>query len=71
MKPSQLKKLFKELELSPKKTLGQNFLINKRVVEKLLKSANLQRNEVVIEVGPGLGFVTEELVKKCKRVIAI
>ena len=71
MKPSQLKKLSKELKFSPKKTLGQNFLINKIVVEKLIRTAKIQKHEIVVEVGPGLGFITEELVKKCKKVIAI
>ncbi|MCD6410595.1 ribosomal RNA small subunit methyltransferase A [bacterium] len=71
MNPPQLKKIFKELEFLPKKRLGQNFLINKRVVKKLLSVADLQNNEIVIEIGPGLGFITEELVKKCKKVIAI
>ncbi len=71
MNPPQLKKIFKELEFLPKKRLGQNFLINKRVVRKLLSVADLQNNEIVIEIGPGLGFITEELVKKCKKVIAI
>lgn len=55
----------------PKKSLGQNFLINPRIVEKIIETADLTGNETVIEVGPGFGILTEELLKRAKKVIAI
>lgn len=54
-----------------KKSLGQNFLVNPRVVENILRAANLNRKELVIEVGPGFGILTEALLREAKKVIAI
>jgi 16S rRNA (adenine1518-N6/adenine1519-N6)-dimethyltransferase len=51
--------------------LGQNFLKDKRVIQRIISSANLQPDDFVIEIGPGEGVLTEELVKYAKNVIAI
>lgn len=55
----------------PKKSLGQNFLTNPRIVEKIIATADLTGGEIVVEVGPGFGILTEELLKHVKKVIAI
>ncbi len=54
-----------------KKRLGQNFLINPDVIEEILDYAQISEDDVVVEIGPGVGFVTEQLVKRAKKVIAI
>ncbi len=54
-----------------KKRLGQNFLINSDVIEAILFLAGINENDTVLEIGPGIGFVTELLVKRAKRVIAV
>ena len=54
-----------------KKRLGQNFLIDGQVIQNIIAYADIQPEDTVIEIGPGVGFVTEQLVKKAKRVIAI
>ncbi len=54
-----------------KKRLGQNFLINGEVIHNILDYADIQPDDTIIEIGPGVGFVTEQLVKKAKKVIAI
>lgn len=54
-----------------KKSLGQNFLTNPRIVEKIITTADLSGEETIVEVGPGFGFLTEELLKHAKKVIAI
>lgn len=54
-----------------KKRLGQNFLINGEVICNIIDYANIQPEDTVIEIGPGVGFVTEQLVKHAKKVIAI
>ncbi len=54
-----------------KKRLGQNFLINGEVIRNIIDYANIQPEDTVVEIGPGVGFVTEQLVKHAKRVIAI
>jgi len=61
----------KKYNLKPNKTLGQNFLSDKRVLRDIVSSAEVSENDTVIEIGPGLGGLTEELVKSAKKVIAI
>lgn len=50
---------------------SQNFLHSKKLVSELLDKTNLNDDDTVIEIGPGKGIITEELSKKCKRIIAI
>ena len=54
-----------------KKRLGQNFLINPEVIGDILDYAQITKDDVVLEIGPGVGFVTEQLVKYAKKVIAV
>lgn len=54
-----------------KKRLGQNFLINGEVIANIIDYAEISPEDTVIEIGPGVGFVTEQLVKHAKQVIAI
>lgn len=54
-----------------KKRLGQNFLINSDVIFDILDFAGITKDDTVLEIGPGVGFVTEQLVQHAKKVIAI
>ena len=54
-----------------KKRLGQNFLINPDAIDCILDYAKITKDDVVLEIGPGVGFVTEQLVKYAKKVIAV
>ena len=54
-----------------KKRLGQNFLIDGEVIQDIIEYANIQPDDTVVEIGPGVGFVTEQLIKYAKKVIAI
>lgn len=54
-----------------KKSLGQNFLKNKTIVDQIIQTANLRIEDVVLEIGPGHGALTEKLLEKAKKVIAI
>ena len=54
-----------------KKRLGQNFLINPEVIEDILDYAQITKDDIVLEIGPGVGFVTEQLIKHAKKVIAV
>jgi 16S rRNA (adenine1518-N6/adenine1519-N6)-dimethyltransferase len=49
--------------LRAKKSLGQNFLINPGVLDKIVTAAELDKNDTVIEIGPGTGILTEKLAK--------
>ena len=66
-----LKRKLEKYQLKLKKSLGQNFLIDQRVVKKMIEAARLKRDDLVLEVGPGLGGLTRETAKQVKRVIAI
>lgn len=54
-----------------KKSLGQNFLIDKNVRNKIIEQCNLNRNDVVLEIGPGRGEITHLLLDKVKEVRAV
>ena len=57
--------------IKAKKSLGQNFLKDDAVLQRIVESAELSKNDFVIEIGPGHGALTEKLAKVCKKVIAI
>ncbi|MCK4919360.1 MAG: 16S rRNA (adenine(1518)-N(6)/adenine(1519)-N(6))-dimethyltransferase, partial [Candidatus Pacebacteria bacterium] len=67
----EIQKIFKTPDMAILKSLGQNFLIDEAVLENIITCSDLNNNDVIIEIGPGLGTLTEELSKKCKKVIAI
>ena len=63
-----IKALLKKYNIRPSKRLGQNFLINKKVLRKIIETANLQSDDSVLEVGPGIGNLTQELAKRVSPV---
>lgn len=54
-----------------KKRLGQNFLVDSNAIQAIIENANISKDDTVIEIGPGIGFVTEQLINHAHRVIAI
>lgn len=54
-----------------KKRLGQNFLVDGEVIQDIIEFANISPDDTIVEIGPGVGFVTEQLVKYAKKVIVI
>lgn len=67
----QLKLLLEEADISPRRRWGQNFLIDLNLIRLLVKSANLQHRELVLEVGCGTGSLTELLAESAEHVIAV
>lgn len=67
----ETKFIMKKYGIYANKSLGQNFLIDDEVVAKIIESANISSEDLVIEIGPGLGTLTGELLKTAKKVIAI
>ncbi len=57
--------------LTPKKSLGQNFLVDARVQDRIVAAAEIEARDVVVEIGAGLGALTARLAQAAKRVIAI
>ncbi|MBZ9569546.1 ribosomal RNA small subunit methyltransferase A [Patescibacteria group bacterium] len=68
---SLIKDLLKKYKARPLKRLGQNFLIDKSVLQKIIESANLHSKDIVLEIGPGVGILTQEITKRVKKVITI
>ena len=66
-----IQNLLKKYQGRPLKRLGQNFLIDKRAIKKLIRAVELQPKDIILEIGPGIGTLTIELAKKVKRVVAI
>lgn len=57
--------------ITPKKSMGQNFLIDENIVRKIVKAANIKKSDVIVEIGPGTGILTKELALCAKKVVAI
>ncbi len=66
-----VKELLNQYQIKPLKRLGQNFLINKKVLNDFIDACDLKKNDIVLEIGPGLGTITQEIAKKVKTVITI
>ena len=65
------KNILKNHKIRPFKGLGQNFLIDKSVLNKIIKAAEIKPTDIILEIGPGTGILTQELAKHAKKVIAI
>lgn len=55
----------------PKKSLGQNFLTDKNIQEKIVKACKLKKTDIILEIGSGRGELTQHLLKTAKRVLAV
>jgi len=65
------KKFLREHGIEIKKRLGQNFLIDEGILNRIVEVANLSKDNIVIEIGPGMGILTKKLAEKVKKVLAI
>jgi 16S rRNA (adenine1518-N6/adenine1519-N6)-dimethyltransferase len=69
-RPSEISALLKEFGLSPKKYFGQNFLIDANILGKIISSAQINNDDIVIEIGAGLGTLTAKLCETARHVIS-
>ncbi len=65
------RRLLEQWNLRPSKGLGQNFLVNPAILGKIVTAAELTPDDVVLEVGAGLGTMTEQLVRDAGHVVAV
>jgi len=65
------KLLMNKYKIKANKNLGQNFLIDENVIEDIVNGAQIDNEDLVIEIGPGLGNMTAVLLEKAKKVICI
>mgnify|MGYP001575290029 CR=1 FL=1 len=66
-----MKKILQRHNLKPKKHLGQNFLVNEDILKKIIETADIKSTDTIVEVGPGLGVLTESLSQIAQKVISI
>ena len=67
----ETKFLMKKYKIKANKNLGQNFLIDDTVIEDIVNGADIKKDDLVIEIGPGLGSMTALVVEKAKKVICV
>lgn len=68
--PTRTKEILNTYDLSAKKSLGQNFIIDTNILDKIVEAGEIDKETTVIEVGPGIGALTEQIAKKAGKVIA-
>lgn len=66
---SKTKEILQKYNLRAKKNFGQNFLIDSNIINNIIDASEISENDGVLEIGPGIGSMTEMLVKKAKKVI--
>ncbi len=74
MEPSlayKTKQIIKKYDFNFKKNFGQNFLVDERVLDKIVNAADIGKNDLVIEVGPGIGTLTQAMAKRAGKVVAV
>jgi 16S rRNA (adenine1518-N6/adenine1519-N6)-dimethyltransferase len=71
LSPADVRRLASGLGLRPTKTLGQNFVVDPNTVRRIVRTADLAADDMVVEVGPGLGSLTLALLPSVAAVIAV
>src|SRR5262245_38511200 len=71
MKLSEMKQILERNQIQLTKSLGQNFLHDANQLRKIIEAADLKKNDQVLEIGPGLGPLTELLIEHSGEVLAI
>ncbi|MDR2377271.1 MAG: 16S rRNA (adenine(1518)-N(6)/adenine(1519)-N(6))-dimethyltransferase RsmA [Puniceicoccales bacterium] len=71
LNPSQTRQFLRDLKLRPKKSLGQNFLVDSNIVRKSLAMAEVGASDTVVEIGPGLGTLTQGILESGAELFAV
>jgi len=71
LKLSEVKSILREYSIRPSKRFGQNFLIDQNIKNKIIDSVEIDKEDTALEIGPGLGALTQDLCEKAKNVIAV
>lgn len=69
--PSTIREIKEKHGFRLSKSLGQNFLTDKNIIDEIVASAQINPNDLVVEIGPGIGVITTEAAKYAKKVIAV
>ncbi|WP_334305351.1 16S rRNA (adenine(1518)-N(6)/adenine(1519)-N(6))-dimethyltransferase RsmA [Petrocella sp. FN5] len=68
---SETKAIIEKYGFSFQKRFGQNFLIDSNIIDKIIQGASLTKEDVVLEIGPGIGSLTQAMAESAKKVIAV
>ena len=67
----KIKTLCARYDIYPARSKGQNFLINEHIIDQIITAADINPADTILEVGPGLGILTEALVKMASRIVSV
>ena len=67
----ETKFIMNKYNIKANKNLGQNFLINETIINEIIESSKINKQDLIIEIGPGLGTLTKEIAEKAGKVICI
>lgn len=68
---AELKSILNKYNISPKKYLGQNFLVDEVIVDRMIRACGFTKSDWVMEIGAGLGVLTQRLARGVKKVLAV
>ena len=68
---SEIEKINEKYGFKFSKNLGQNFLMDKNIIDKIIEGTEINAEDTVIEIGPGIGVITQEAANRAKKVIAV
>ncbi len=71
LRPSAVRSLLRRFDIRPRKGLGQNFLVSKGLLRRIIAAADIEEEDIVLEIGAGLGTLTRALAQRAGRVIAL
>src|SRR5262245_26235202 len=71
LSPARVRAALRALELRPTRGMGQNFLVDPSALDTIITAGELRPDDTVVEVGPGLGVLTWELLRRGGRVVAV
>lgn len=69
--PSKTNEILKKYKFRMNKNLGQNFLVDGNIIDKICEGAEISKNDGIIEIGPGIGTLTQQLSKHASKVVAV
>ena len=69
--PQTIKQILRKYNVHPQKRYGQNFLIDEKVADTMIEAAQITNDDTVLEIGPGIGNLTNKLCQKAKNVVSV
>lgn len=71
MTKTEIKNILEKYGLRPNKRMGQSFLIDKNILDKIIQTADISKDDTILEIGSGLGNLTQKLAEEARKVITI